>query len=375
MKLTHGLLFLTGTLIISVLSACNRESALTAVETFPVISPIEKDTVQQHEYVAEINAIQYVEIRSRVKGYIEKVHVDEGQVVKKDQPLFSISNKKFEQELQKAEAILKTAIAELKTAEVELTNTKMLAEKNIVSSTALELSKVQVDAMKARVEEAEAMRADAATYLALATIRAPFGGVINRIPYKVGSIVEEGGMLTTLSDNSEVFAYFNLSETDYLDYQQNSSGANKSTLVNLMLSNNTVYTHKGKIEAIESEIDATTGNIAFRARFPNPEQLLKHGASGKVIVQQALTNTLMIPQQSTFEIQDQVYVFVVTKDSTLRQRNIVPKMRIPHYFLVESGLSPDERILFEGVQGVRDGDKIIPAPVHSPLRTIANTEN
>lgn len=373
MKLKHWHTIFIGCLFLFLFTACSKKQATENPETFQVTKPLIKDTIQQHEYVAEINAVQYVEVRSRVKGYIEKIHVDEGQSVKQNQLLFSISNKKFEQELLKAEAILKSTVAELKTAEVELTNVKALAEKKIVSTAELEMSQARVDAMKARVEEAKALRGEASANLTFANVRAPFEGIINRIPNKTGSLVEEGTMLTTISDNREVFAYFNLSENDYLEYHSNGNRTDDMATVSLLLTNNTLYQHEGKVETIESEFNPATGNIAFRARFPNPDQILKHGASGKIIVRKELNETLMIPQQSTFEIQDKVYVFVVTRDSTLEQRNIIPKMRIPHYYLVESGLSHDEKILFEGVQSVRDGDKIVPEWVSAEETTIAET--
>ncbi len=168
-------------------------------------------------------------------------------------------------------------------------------------------------------------------------------------------------MLTSISDNREVFAYFNLSEIDYLNYM--TAGEKETKTVSLKLANNALYDYEGKIEMIESEFDGSTGNIAFRARFPNPDAILKHGASGKVIVNKQLENALQVPQKSTFEIQDKLYVFVVNQEGVLEQRNIVPKMRFTDFYVVESGLSKDEKILFEGVENVRDGHKIHPVDV------------
>jgi membrane fusion protein (multidrug efflux system) len=174
----------------------------------------------------------------------------------------------------------------------------------------------------------------------------------------MGSLIEEGTMLTSISDNKEVFAYFHLSESDYLNYISAENDA-ESKRVSLILANQTRYGHDGKIEIIESEFDRSTGNIAFRARFPNPERILKHGANGKIIVKEHLNNALLVPQKSTFEIQDKLYVFVVKPDKTVEQRNIVAKMRLPHYFVIESGVSPNETIVYEGVQNIKSGEKII----------------
>jgi RND family efflux transporter MFP subunit len=342
-------------------ASCSSKKEADTVDTHKVTNPLVKDITYSSEYVAEIQSVKYVEMRSRVNGYIEKNYVDEGQSVKEGQLLFSLSFLRYEKELQKANAAYKSAIAGMKAAEVELTNVKLLVEKNIISKTELDVIKAKVDALKANVEEALAHKEQAALYLSYAQIKAPYDGVINRIPHKVGSLISEGDMLTSISDNREVFAYFNLSEIDYLNYI--SAGEKETKIVSLKLANNVLYGYEGKIEMIESEFDRSTGNIAFRARFANPEAILKHGSNGKIIVNKQIKNALLIPQKSTFEIQDKLYVFVVNKDGVLKQRNIIPKMRIPDFYVVESGLSEDEKILFEGVENVKDENKIHPVPV------------
>ncbi|MEY4718117.1 MAG: hypothetical protein RL563_735, partial [Pseudomonadota bacterium] len=198
--------------------------------------------------------------------------------------------------------------------------------------------------------------------LSFARIKAPFNGFVNRIPNKVGSLIADGDMLTSISDNREIFAYFNLSEIDYLNYV--SANDKHADNVTLKLANQTYYPHVGKIEMIESEFDHATGNIAFRARFPNPDGLLKHGSNGKVVVRKQLKNALLVPQKSTFEIQDKLYVFVVNQEGNLQQRNIMTKMRFPDFYVVESGLSQEEQIIYEGVATLKDGDKIQPKPVN-----------
>lgn len=342
--------------------ACSPEKPVaTSPETYPVISPVLKDTSYTSEYVAEIQAVRYVEVRSKIKGFIEKNHVDEGQSVKKDQLLFTLSFSEFEKELQKAEADYKAALADLKAADVEVNNVARLVEKNIVSRPELDVLQAKANALKAKVEEAVAHKEQVALHLSFAQIKAPYDGIINRIPHKMGSLVQEGDMLTSISDNREIFAYFNLSEIDYLNYIDNAEEETK--IVTLKLANNERYPHKGKIETIESEFDRETGNIAFRARFPNPEALLKHGANGKIIIKKQLKNALIIPQKSTFEIQDQLYVFVVDQDNTLHQRKIVPKMRFTDFYAVESGLTQEEKIVFEGVENAKEGAVIAPVAV------------
>jgi RND family efflux transporter MFP subunit len=325
-------------------------------DTHQVVKPIVKNTTYSNEYVAEIQSVKYVEVRSKVKGYIEKIYVDEGQPVKEGQLLFSLNLLESEKELQKADAAYKNALAHAKVSEVEFKNVKILVEKNIISKTELDVIKAKTDALMADVAEALAHKELAALHLSFTQIKAPYHGIINRIPKKVGSLIAEGDMLTSISDNREVFAYFNLSEVDYLNYIANKETKNQT--VSLKLANHALYNHEGKIEMIESEIDHATGNIAFRARFANPDSILKHGANGKIVVNKQLHNALLVPQKSTFEIQDKLYVFVVKADGALVQRNIIPKMRFADFYVIASGLSKDDKILYEGVANVKDGSKI-----------------
>lgn len=345
-------------LCLMITTSCNvPKETEHKVDTYEVINPVIKDTSYNGEYVAEIQSVKYVEVRSKVKGYIEKIHVDEGQSVKEGQLLFTLNSLEFEKEVQKADAAYKSATADFKAAEVELANVQKLVEKNIVSNAELNVIKAKAEALKADMEEALVSKEQAVLQLSFSNIKAPYNGIINRIPNKVGSLIAEGDMLTSISDSHEIFAYFNLSEIDYLNYI--SSSEKQTKVVSLKLANHALYNHDGKIEMIESEFDHGTGNIAFRARFPNPDAILKHGSHGKVVVNKELKNSLLIPQKSTFEIQDKLYVFVVNKDGVLEQRNVISKMQIPDFYVIESGLSKDDKILFEGVANVKDGNKII----------------
>ena len=353
-------LFILAIQPVILLSCKQKENSSTEKNsTFQVMKPLLVDTVYQQEYVAEIQALQNVEIRTRVKGFIEDIHVDEGKAVAAGQLLFTLSSRSYKEDLLKANAQLKSATAELKAIEVELKNTKTLVDKNIVSKTELEMVQAKKEAIQAKIDEANSAIAMAKLNLSFTEVRAPFNGVINRIPNKRGSLVEEGTLLTTISNNKEVFAYFNLSESDYLNYITAGEQEEFKT-AQLLLANNSLYEHTGKIEVSESEFDASTGNIAFRARFPNPEAILKHGGNGKIIITKPLTNAMLVPLRSTFEIQDKVFVFTVDEKNKAVQKTIVPKMRIPHYYVVERGISKDDKIVYEGVENVKDGDAINP---------------
>jgi membrane fusion protein (multidrug efflux system) len=355
------------------LHSCNRSEgkSVSQTERYNVIHPVRIDTFYQDEYVADIHAVQKVEIRTRLKGFIEQIHVDEGQPVSAGQLLFTLSSKSFQDDLLKANAQLKSATAELKAVEVELKNVKQLVEKEIVSKSEQELVQAKKESILAKIDEANSSISIARLNLSYTQIRAPFVGVINRIPNKKGSLVEEGTLLTSITDNKEVYAYFKFSENDYLNFILAEDSSHKST-VGLRLANQQIYAHRGVIEVSESEFDQSSGNIAFRARFINPDGLLKHGSSAKVIIDKALRNVLFVPQRSTFELQDKVFVYVVDEKQIVRQRNIVIGKRLPHYYVVESGLSANETIVFEGIENLKDGQKITPVKPNKPVHLTLN---
>lgn len=326
-------------------------------DKFLVAHPIIKPANNQLEFVAEINAKQNVEVRSKIRGFVEKVLVDEGQLVKSGQLLFSISNSLHQQELAKSQAQVKIAEAELKAIRLELENSKNLFDKNIISKAELDLASARVEAANAKVAETHSEEERARLDVSFSQVRAPFDGLINRLPHKAGSLVEEGALLTTISNNAEIYTYFNVSEKDYLDFILNKQEGVTSEVM-LSLANGMEYPYKGLIETSESEFDKSTGNIAFRARFPNPQRLLKHGGSGKIILDNLLPDAIHIPQRSTFEVQDKLYVYVLDEQNVLQQRTLEPVLRVPHYYIVESGINPGDKILFEGVQSVKAGQKI-----------------
>lgn len=340
--------------------ACSQKQATEKVtnKVFPVTQAISIDTVQYTNYVSSIQSLKNVEIRNRVKGYIESIHIDEGEKVEQGQLLFSISSQEYKEEILKAKAMLKSTIADAKAAELQLENTKMLVSKNIVSKTEQEMAEAKLDALNAKIEEAKSYEASAVLRLSFTQVKAPFGGVIDRIPNKAGSLVDEGTLLTSLSDNRDVFAYFNISEKEYLDFSFNAKDQDEKNEVSLILANNKEHNYKGKIETVEGEFDENTGSIAIRAKFPNPEKILRHGASGKLRIRKALKNVLVIPQKSTFELQDKVYVYVMQQDSTVKMRSFIPKTRIPHLYVVESGLNASDVIVYEGIQDMKEGMKI-----------------
>jgi membrane fusion protein (multidrug efflux system) len=347
----------------------SRDSILT----IPVTELRPQKTELLREYVGDIHAIRNVEIYARVKGYLEEVYVDEGKEVKKGQTLFRINNEEYEAQLAKAKANLQSAIAEAKGAELELKRDRLLVEKNVITKTEVELAEAKLAAVNAKIEEARSEKSNAAIQLAHTEIKAPFDGIIDRIPFKMGSLINEGTLLTTLSDTKTVFAYFNVSENEYLEYvRARGKAAEKEAIVELELSDGTFFKHKGAIETMEGAFDEGTGSIAFRARFSNPEKLLKHGSTGTIRLTNTVDNAILIPQKATFEIQDKSFVYVVNKNNQIKTRSFVPKSRFSTYYVVKSGLESGETIVCEGIQGLKDGATISPKTISMDSLKINN---
>ncbi|MCX2474880.1 efflux RND transporter periplasmic adaptor subunit [Pedobacter sp. MC2016-05] len=325
-------------------AGCNqqKEEKEEAI-TYAVTSPVTIDTSFTKEYVSQIKSVRNIEVRAQEKGYLQNIYVDEGQQVHAGQVLFKIMPRMAQAEVLKAQA-------ETKAAELEVENTKLLSDKNVVSKNELAMA-------KAKLQQANAETSLAKYHLSNTEIRAPFNGTIDRIPLKLGSLVDEGALLTSLSDNSQVFAYFNVSEPEYLNYQA-AAKAKTQQEVSLLLANNELLKSKGKVEVIESEFNNETGNIAFRARFNNADNLLRNGETGKIQMVVPLKKALVIPQKATYEIQDKTYVFVVDNRNMVHSRNITISGEMPDLYVVGSGLSIGDKILLEGVQKVKDDDKI-----------------
>lgn len=342
-----------------IIVSCSRteDNEKIKIESFAISNPIQKDTLIEKQYVADIQAIKNVEIRSRVKGFIDNIHVDEGQFVKEGQVLFSISGQEYTDELQRAKSQLKSAQADLKSLEVELRNSRNLLAKNIVSKSEVEAIEAKVEAAEANCDEAKSNVSTAQLNVSFTKIKAPFSGYINRIPNKLGSLVEEGTMLTTISDNHEIYAYFRVAEFEYLSFMK-TKGLSKTKDISLLLADNSLHTEKGMIETVDGEMDKTTGNIAFRARFSNPTKLIKHGSSGKVSIDFDIKKAIIIPMSATFEIQENFYVYLVDETNTLRLKRIFPTVSLGDSYVVSKGLKAQDRILLEGIQLVKAGQKI-----------------
>ena len=340
------------------IAACRAgvDQAVSAPEAFSVATPL-VGAFYEREYVAEVQALQHVELRARLKGFVEAVNVDEGQQVKAGQLLFSVSARELQQEVKKAHAAVESAAAELKAAQLDHDNLRILFEKKVVSQAEYAVAEAKIAAVAARLEEARAQEGQAIINLSYGQVRAPFDGVINRVPRKVGSAVSEDELLTTLTNTSEVLVYFRVAEQEYFAWTALPE-AERPRAVSLKLIDGSLYPSPGTIDAVESEFDKGTGNIAFRARFPNPSQRLKHGASGKIVIRTDDPAALVVPQRSTFEVQENLYVFTVDASDTVHARRVIPRARLKDSFVIGSGLEQTDRFIVEGVQKVKEGDRI-----------------
>lgn len=351
---------LTALLLIFNCKDKKEEKEETAI--YPTTSPVKMDTIITKEFVSQIRSEKNIEIRAQEKGFLEKVYVDEGQHVQAGQVLFRIMPQIYQADVLKAKA-------EVAQAEIELQNSSTLANNNVVSINEKKMAKAKLDAAKAELNLAQ-------THLSFTTIKAPFSGIIDRLPLKLGSLIDEGDLLTTLSDNGGIYAYFNVSEPEYLNYQMHSAERGNN-LVSLIMANGEKFPDKGFIQTIEGEFDSETGNIAFRAKFPNANQLLRNGETGKIQMTLPLKNALIIPQKATYEIQDQKYVFVVGKDGVVKSKNIKIAYELPDIYVVSEGIDTGDKILLEGVQKVKDDQKVQtkfqdPKKVLSSLKLQAN---
>ena len=308
-----------------------------------VTSPLVKDTTITKEYVAQIHAYQHIELRALEKGYLQKIFVDEGQTVHQGQAMFQITPLLYQADLQKSQA-------EANYVGMEYKNTKSLADSNIVSKNELALSRAKFDKANADVSLAR-------THLQFTSIKAPFTGIMDHFQGRLGSVVDEGDLLTTLSDNSKMWVYYNVPEAEYLTYKEQVKG-DSTMKVKLLMANNEVFPQTGVVKTIEADFNNETGNIAFRATFPNPKGLLRNGETGSVLMTVPLHHALLIPQKASFEVLEKRYVYVVDAQSVVHQREIVIGSEMPDLYVVKSGITGNDKILLEGIRKVKDGDKI-----------------
>jgi membrane fusion protein (multidrug efflux system) len=376
-----ALMILGGTVLSSCGAKTNKAApgapgagAANQVRDYKVLQLQPRDATLNTEYPASIQGQQNIEIRPRVDGYVEKIYVDEGAVVKRGQPLFRINAPQYEQDVRTAAASIKSAQADVSSANMAVERVRPLVEKDIVSKFELESAQYAYQAAVARLAQARAALANAQTNLGYTNVSSPVNGVVGSIPFRLGSLVSSttAEPLTTVSSIGNVFAYFAFNEKLLLEFTKDSPHVSfaqrikKLPPVSLILADGTLYNQQGHIETVNGLINVATGSVNVRATFPNPNGLIRSGSSATVRIPSAVKGAILVPQSATFELQDKRFVVAVGADSITHNVPIqIRENTAGQFFVVDSGLKAGDRIVLEGVATMKDGTKIKPVVTNS----------
>ena len=343
----------------------------------PVITITTSSATTYQEFPASLEGKVNVEIRPQVEGYLEKIYVDEGAYVKAGQLLFKIDPRVYSQQLNNAKSNLAAAQANMEREKVEVEKLTPLVENGVISEVQVKTAKANYESAKATVEQSRALVGNAQINMGYTVIRAPVSGYIGRLPFKIGSLVGKQGEnepLTMLSQVNEMYAYFSMSESDFIAFKNRYQGntleekLKHAPSVELVLANDSVYTQKGKIELAEGQFDKTVGAINFRASFPNPSRILRTGNTGKIRLPQMFASVLIVPQEATFEIQDKIFVYAVADSNKIVTKPITVSGRSTNYYYVSDGVTAGEKVVLSSqstllMGGLRDGMPITPQMV------------
>lgn len=339
-----------------------------AVESYPAFKALTRNTTLRSEYPATIQGQQNIEIRPKIDGYIDKIYFDEGATVKKGQLLFRISAPQYEQEVKNSLAAINSAATEVNTAQLEVEKTKPLVDRHIISEYVLKSDQDALKVKQAALAQAQTNLANARTNLSYTTITSPVDGVAGTIPYRLGSLVSSTTTqpLTIISNISKVYAYFSMNEKQLLDFSREYHGSTAAEKLKqlppvvLILSDGTEYPEKGRVETISGLINPETGAATFRATFPNPVGLIRSGGSGIVAIPVPVNNALLIPQQSTYELQGKRFVYRVDNNKVTSAEISTMTSTAGQYFVVTSGLKPGDTVVYETATPIADGTMIHP---------------
>ncbi|WP_078347030.1 efflux RND transporter periplasmic adaptor subunit [Mucilaginibacter pedocola] len=325
------------------------------------------------DYPASIQGQQNIEIRPKVDGYVEKIFVDEGSIVTKGQLLFKINAPQYEQEVRTAEAGIKTAEADLALARMQVNKVRPLVEKDIISKYELESAEYTQQSKAAALAQAKAALANAKVNLGYTTINSPVSGVIGSLPYKLGSLVTATTTepLTTVYNTANVYVYFAINEKQLLELNRDGSGTKplkdviaKMPNVSLILPDSSVYEHTGRVETVNGLINTATGAANVRADFVNPKGLIRSGSSASVRIPHVVKDAILVPQSSTYELQDKRFVYVVGAQNKVKNVAVkVMENTAGPFYVVTGGVKSGEKIILESSGNIPDGTEIKPNPV------------
>src|SRR5258705_7462627 len=343
-------------------SSTNNEYGAPPPEALPVITVSSMLATTHQEYPASLEGSRDIEIRPQVDGYLDKIYVDEGAHVKKGQLLFKINGRPYLEQLNNANALHAAAKASLENAEINVNKLVPLVQNNVISDVQLKSAQAAYNVAKATVAQAAAAVQAARINLGYTSITAPASGYIGRIPLKTGSLIGKTTVepLTVLSETMDIHAYFSMSEINFLQFKDQFPGTTieqkikQMPPVELVLASDSIYTQKGKVELAEGQFDKTTGTINFRATFPNANGILRSGNTGKIRIARDLGNSIVIPQEATFELQDKVFVFAVGDSNKVASKPLIIAGASGNYYLVQAGVNPGERIVYTGLDRLRE---------------------
>lgn len=318
-------------------------------------------------YPATIKGMQDIEIRPKVSGYLVKLLVDEGATVRKGQPLFLIDSEQYRATVKAAKAQIRVCRANIATQKLTVDNKRMLFKQNIISSYDLKMAENTLASYEAQLAAAEAQLQSAQDNLRWCTVTSPADGVVGSIPYRVGSLVsgQSAEALTTVSNISKMYVYFSMTEKQLLALTREAGGVNaaikKMPAVSLVLSDGTTYSQSGTISTVSGVIDPSTGSVQMRATFDNAQHILRSGGTGSILIPTHASDAIMVPQSATFDVQDKKFVYVVNADKSVATREItVLPQNNGQTYVVASGLRAGERIVVDGVNQLKNGQKINP---------------
>lgn len=317
----------------------------------------------QTTYPGNIEGSVNVDIRAQVSGYLEKIYVKEGEYVQKGQALFKIKGDVFNEQVNNSQAVLQNALAAQAAAQLEVDKLEPLVEAKVVSDMQMKVAKANYESAKAQVSQAKASLGSSQINAAFAVIKAPVSGYIGRIPNRMGNLVTPGDAspLTTLSEINDVFVYFSMSESDFIEFLEARKTDDRISTVELVMANGAAYTHKGKLEIASGNVERTTGSVALKAVFPNPDKILRSGGSGRIILTKRLSESLAIPMASVKDIQDKLFVFALADSNKVSMRPITVDGRSGENYIVKSGLAKGDKIALNNIDVLADGVPVEPA--------------
>ena len=346
--------------------SCQQKKQETAVEkaSYKTMTVSRSDKDLSTSYSASIKGKQDIDIYPQVSGKIEKLLVREGDKVSRGQLLFVIDQVPYRAALATAVATEKAAQAQLASAQLTYNSNKELFAQKVISSYTLQTSENAYLSAKAQLAQAQAQVTNARNNLSYTEVRSPANGVAGVLPYRVGTLVSASmpKPLTTVSDNSQMYVYFSMTEKQLLSFvrQYGSKDAAIKNMpeISLQLGDQTMYAHKGRVESISGVIDTETGAVTLRAEFSNPERLLNSGGSGNVIIPTTRKNCIVIPQSATVQQQDKRIVYKVVDGKAVSQLIQVENIDDGRNFIVTEGLKPGDVIVSEGAGMVKEGESV-----------------